>query len=178
MPLNSQEKRDAWPGNFAEFVLKIGGKPQVPKYPGHEFFPVVMKAKTHKRGEFRQLAAQMIMLFMTHRESGGEKLCDINRDAIDTFYYKHLDFDLQSDDAKRFRRRRQTLRSTGKRNKRLVEHAKTNRIDTYEAAALVDERTVHHLVAISIGVADVSKLNLPVEVGHRLVQCYENPSGE
>lgn len=103
MPLNSQEKRDAWPGNFTEFVLKIGGKPQVPKYPGHDFFPDVMKAKKQKRGEFRQLAAQMIMLYMTHRESGGEKLCDINRDAIDTFYYKHLDFDVQSDVAKRFR---------------------------------------------------------------------------
>ncbi len=67
MPLNSQEKRDAWPGNFTEFILKIGGKPQVPKFPGHEFFPIVMKAKIHKRGEFRQLAAQMVMLYMTHR---------------------------------------------------------------------------------------------------------------
>ena len=103
MPLNSQEKRDAWPGNLTEFVLKIGGKPQVAKYPGHDFFPVVMKAKAQKRGEFRQLAAQMLMLYMAHRESGGEKLCDINRDSIDTFYYKHLDFNLQSDDAKRFR---------------------------------------------------------------------------
>lgn len=103
MPLNSQEKRDAWPGNFTEFVLKIGGKPQVAKYPGHDFFPFVMKAKAQKRGEFRQLAAQMVMLYMAHRESGGEKLCDINRDAIDTFYYKHLDFNLQSDEAKRFR---------------------------------------------------------------------------
>ena len=84
MPLNSQEKRDAWPGNFTEFVLKIGGKPKVAKYPGHDFFPVVMKAKTQKRGESRQLAAQMIMLYMSHRESGGEKLCDINRHAIDT----------------------------------------------------------------------------------------------
>jgi hypothetical protein len=34
------------------------------------------------------------------------------------------------------------------------------------------------LVAISTGVEDVSKLNVPVEVGRRLVQCYENPSGE
>jgi hypothetical protein len=33
------------------------------------------------------------------------------------------------------------------------------------------------LVAISTGVADVSKLNVPVEVGRRLVQCYENPPG-
>lgn len=103
MPLNSQEKRDAWPGNFTEFILKIGGKPEIAKYPGHEFFPQIMKAKTHKRGEFRQLAAQMVMLHMAHRESGGEKLCDINRDAIDTFYYRHLNFDIQSDEAKRFR---------------------------------------------------------------------------
>ena len=34
------------------------------------------------------------------------------------------------------------------------------------------------LVAISTGVEDVSKLNVPVEVGRRLVQCYDNPSGE
>jgi len=72
VPLNSQEKRDAWPGNFTEFVLKIGGKPQWSKYPGHEFFPVVMKTTAQKRGESRQLAAQMIMLFLAHRESGGE----------------------------------------------------------------------------------------------------------
>ena len=34
------------------------------------------------------------------------------------------------------------------------------------------------LVAISTGVEDLSKLNVPVEVGRRLVQCYENPAGE
>lgn len=102
MPLNSQEKRDAWPGTFTEFVLKTGGKPQLPKYPGHDFFKEVMKAKTNNRGDYRQLAAQMVMLFLTRRESDGERLCEINRDAIDTFYYKHLTFDMQSADAKRF----------------------------------------------------------------------------
>ena len=30
MPLNSQEKRDAWPGNFTKYILKIGGKPEIP----------------------------------------------------------------------------------------------------------------------------------------------------
>jgi hypothetical protein len=34
------------------------------------------------------------------------------------------------------------------------------------------------LVAISTGVVDVSKLNVPAEVGRRLVQCYDNPSKE
>ena len=33
------------------------------------------------------------------------------------------------------------------------------------------------LVAISTGVEDVSKLNVPVEVGPRLVQCYDDPAG-
>jgi hypothetical protein len=33
------------------------------------------------------------------------------------------------------------------------------------------------LVAISTGVQDVSKVNVPAEVARRLVQCYENPTG-
>jgi hypothetical protein len=102
MPLNSQEKRDAWPGDFTEFILKMGGKPQLAKYPGHEFFTRIMKAKASNRGEYRQLCAQIAMLFLNRREQGGVACCDINREAIDTFYYKHLTFDLQSPNAKRF----------------------------------------------------------------------------
>lgn len=102
MPLNSQEKRDAWPGNFTEFVLKTAGKPQLPKYPGHDFFTEIMKANLKNRGEYRQLCAQMAILFAHRRVHGGTGFCDINRDAIDTYYYKHLNFDLQSEDAKRF----------------------------------------------------------------------------
>ena len=33
------------------------------------------------------------------------------------------------------------------------------------------------LIAISSGIEDVSKLNVPVEVGRRLVQCYDDPAG-
>jgi hypothetical protein len=33
------------------------------------------------------------------------------------------------------------------------------------------------LIAISTGIEDVSKLNVPAEVGRRLVQCYDDPSG-
>ena len=32
------------------------------------------------------------------------------------------------------------------------------------------------LIAISTGVEDVTKLNLPVEVGRRLVRCYDEPA--
>jgi hypothetical protein len=33
------------------------------------------------------------------------------------------------------------------------------------------------LIAISTGIDDVSKPNVPTEVGRRLVQCYDDPSG-
>jgi hypothetical protein len=101
MPLNAQEKRDAWPGKFTEFVLRAGGKPEVDRYPGHEFFTKVMGAKPAKgRGKFRQFCAQMAMLFLTRRATG--RLCDTKSEAIDDFYYQNLDFDDKSADAQRF----------------------------------------------------------------------------
>jgi hypothetical protein len=103
MPLNAQEKRDAWPGQFTEFILKIGGKPEVARFPGHDFFKNVMKAKpSQDRGKTRQLAAQMAMLFLARRRSDGERYCSINARAIDDFYYENLDFDASSTEAKRF----------------------------------------------------------------------------
>lgn len=102
MPLNAQEKRDAWPGQFTEFILKLGGKPNISKYPGHDLFNVLMKANmTRDRGKYRQLAAQIAMLFFTRRETNGERLCDISSSSIDDFYYEHLAFDANSVDAKR-----------------------------------------------------------------------------
>ena len=81
-------------------MLKLGGKPHVPRYPGHDFFNVLMRANRSKdRGRFRQLAAQIAMLFLTRREDG--KWRDTNAAAIDDFYYEHLGFDADSGDAKR-----------------------------------------------------------------------------
>lgn len=103
MPLSPQEKRDAWPGGFTEFILKTAGKPEILRYPGHEFFTDLLGAqRSANRGKFRQLAAQMAMLFLTRRESNGERLCDIRADEIDDFYYEHLDFDPASPNAVRF----------------------------------------------------------------------------
>jgi hypothetical protein len=99
MPLNPQEKRDAWPGNFTEYILRLGGKALVAKYPGHNFFKIVMKAKDRNRGEFRQLAAQMAMLYLTRAETG--RISEISGEAIDAFYHKHLDFDAGQPNAKR-----------------------------------------------------------------------------
>jgi hypothetical protein len=100
MPLNSQEKRDAWPGQFTDYVLRLGGKPNVARYPGNDFFNSLMGAKRlQDRGKFRQLAAQVAMLYFTRRGPG--IFCDINSQALDDFYYEHLDFDAGSVDAVR-----------------------------------------------------------------------------
>ncbi len=100
MPLTSQEKRDAWPGQFTDFILQLGGKPGVARYPGSDFFNNLMRAKkVQDRGKFRQSAAQIAMLFLTKRRHG--LFCDINAAAIDDFYYENLGFDADSDDARR-----------------------------------------------------------------------------
>lgn len=102
MPLTSQEKRDAWPGQFTDFVLRLGGKIGIARYPGHDFFNVLMGAKKAKdRGKLRQLAAQIAMLYFTRRNGGVNVFCDINAASIDDFYYENLGFDSASPDARR-----------------------------------------------------------------------------
>jgi hypothetical protein len=101
LPLNAQEKRDAWPGGFTEFVLRYGGKPEITRYQGHEFFRKLVPAKSSAgRGKNRQLCAQMAMLFLARRESGA--WTDISTRAVDDYYYRHLDFDCNSANADRF----------------------------------------------------------------------------
>lgn len=102
MPLTSQEKRDAWPGQFTDFVLRLGGKLGVARYPGHDFFNVLMGAKRLKdRGKIRQQAAQIAMLYFTRRNKGANVFCNINAAAIDDFYYENLGFDSNSPDTRR-----------------------------------------------------------------------------
>ena len=101
-PLNAQEKRDAYPGHFTEFILALGGKPDILRYPGHEFFKNVLKMKpSQDRGRTRELAARIAMLFLERRREGPEHFVDIGTQAIDNYYYEELDFDLNSTDAKR-----------------------------------------------------------------------------
>ena len=96
-PLNSQEKRDTYPGQFTDFILQLGGKPGIARYPGHNFFQRVLKMKPGQdRGKTRQLAAQIAILFRERRTNGS--FTDINAGAIDNYYYTNLDFD--SDDSK------------------------------------------------------------------------------
>ena len=97
-PLSAQDKRDAMPGNFTEFILKTGGKREVAKWPGTDLFNDV--AKVSKDSDCRQFVAQVFMLFWDVRRR--RKFCDIKSENIDLFYHKHIGFDQNSGDVKRF----------------------------------------------------------------------------
>ena len=102
--LRPQEKRDAYPGQFTEFILSLGGKPILSRYPGHPFFQQVLHMKPGSdRGNTRQLAAQITMLYLERRTHGIEVFPDIRGKAIDDYYYANLDFDGGSRDCKRLR---------------------------------------------------------------------------
>ncbi len=103
-PLNAQEKRDSYPGEFTEFILKLGGKPDRVGYPGHNFFQDVLKMKPNSdRGKTRQLAAQISVLFFERHKSGPSHFSNINASAIDDYYYTNLSFDPSAIECSRLR---------------------------------------------------------------------------
>ena len=100
--LNAQERRDAMPGGMNDFVLRLGGKPDMLQYPGHDFFKEVMNARPGSdRGKTRQLAAQITSLLLAQRNAPGLTLPDINAPAIDQLYYENLDFDPDGTEGRR-----------------------------------------------------------------------------
>ncbi len=101
LPLNPQEKRDAWPGGYTEFVLKLGGKANNQKYPGHNFFKDIVSKNRTDRGEVRKLCAQVGMLFFENATHNN--WCDVGTAELDDYYYRNLGFDLRSNSVNRFR---------------------------------------------------------------------------
>jgi hypothetical protein len=101
LPLNSQEKRDAWPGHLTELVLRLAGKGNLVGKGGHDFFKKFVSNTGTDRGKGRQLCAQLLMLFISRREHR-ESWPDIGSRALDEFYYRNLDFELQGQVATRF----------------------------------------------------------------------------
>ena len=100
LPLTPQEKRDALPGDFCDFVLKLGGKSGLVKYPGQPFFRLV-SAPSQNRGGTRTLAAQIAMLFLTRREKGPDAFTDITSGEVDDYYHRYIDFDSSSSECQR-----------------------------------------------------------------------------
>jgi len=105
-PLSAQEKRDAYPGEFTDFILKLGGKPALDKlghsgYPGHPFFTTLLGMK--KDVAARQLAAQIAVLFFARRKNGLHYFSHVRRQEIDEYYDTQLEFDSSSSDCQRLR---------------------------------------------------------------------------
>lgn len=94
--LSSQEKRDAWLGDFCDQVLRIGGKPEMNRrsgntFSGHPFFREVMWLNPETdRGKTRQMAAQMMMLFLYRDDDTRAKFTGINGTNIDACYRRHV----------------------------------------------------------------------------------------
>ena len=100
--LRQQERRDAMPGGMTEFILWLGGKPEIRRYPGHAFFREVMGRNPRSdRGSTRQLAAQITCLLFAQQRNVGATLPTINSSAIDYLYYDNLDFEADGADGRR-----------------------------------------------------------------------------
>lgn len=86
--LTPQEKRDAWPGDFGDKVIKLGGKPELHEN-GHDFFRRIMKLNpAAKGGGARKVAAQLLMTFMEQKEHA--RFVDLSSKQIDGFYRYHI----------------------------------------------------------------------------------------
>lgn len=98
LPLSSQEKRDAWPGDFTKFIVETAGKQSTNQsWSGHDFFKKVLKG-TAARGNMRKLCAAMFMQLYSRRtyKYSPESFTSIGGADIDNFYQYHIDFDTHS----------------------------------------------------------------------------------
>ncbi len=97
-PLTPQDKRDSWPGNFTEFVLKVGGKTAVDKWYGYPLFKEV--SKVNNESGRRTLVAQVFMLYSAVRNR--KEFCDLKSSRLDQFYHENVSFNDKSKDTLRF----------------------------------------------------------------------------
>ena len=99
MPLNAQEKRDAWPGGMADFIVRMAGKHY--RCEGRGFFKKILASDS--RGQNRQTAAQIVLLLLRRLEDE-VSLADTNASALDDFYREYVDFDVAGQQAKEIER--------------------------------------------------------------------------
>lgn len=100
LPLNAQEKRDAWPGGYTEFTLKFGGKSEIGRYPGNDFFRKLVVVPSSDRDAIRTLCAQLGMLFFEKATEGN--WLDLGTQPVDDYYYRNLGFDINKPEVLRF----------------------------------------------------------------------------
>lgn len=100
--LSPQQVRDAWPGNFCKLVRSIGGVRGADEGDGHLFFRHLLRTRSADKGEKRQLAAQMLMLFLSRETADTPVTRNIAGIDIDMFYRNNVGMDLESPRIKQF----------------------------------------------------------------------------
>lgn len=118
--LKAQEKRDAWPGNFCEIILDVGGKIN-DRRPGHPFFARAVGLPKKDRGETRELAAQMLMVFL---KKGELQSVSLAAEALNDCYREYVGLDSNSPEVKRFYKILDCLGDAFSGNKHLLKNKK------------------------------------------------------
>jgi len=101
-PLTAQEKRDAWPGDFTNFVIQHAGKPGHRLSKPKPFFSLFRKVTSRRltvadgehyvdgHAEMRKFFAGLAMTIML-RERTGDDFVDLKGKTINDFYMDNLD---------------------------------------------------------------------------------------
>ena len=102
--LRPQERRDALPGKFCEFVNELGGRMHTTNEGkkrlkgGHALFIDLMKLKPiSDQGATREFVSRLVILLYNYRRDG--RFMEVKQSTIDDFYYEHLNWDENSRDA-------------------------------------------------------------------------------
>jgi len=129
--LNDQERRDAWPGDFTEYIFKVGGRDGMEDEYGREyapnpFFAQVMRIKPPRepkgdRGKVRKIAAQLYRMHASYadgRQVKGIGKVDLNRLYMDNVKFENSDPQgvTQAGFVKSLKTLKQIFDTTAKRN--------------------------------------------------------------
>ena len=95
--LSAQERRDAWPGEFPEFIKRIAGHPH-----GAQGFRLFRDLVWGRDDAHRRLAAKAYLLWSHWSETRGD-VTDVSSARIDDLYRTRVRFNPQAQEAHRFR---------------------------------------------------------------------------
>lgn len=129
--LNDQERRDAWPGDFTEYIFKVGGRDGKEDEYGREyapnpFFAQVMRIKPPRepkgdRGKVRKIAAQLYRMHASYAD--GRQVKGIGKNDLNRLYMDNVKFEnsdpqglTQAGFVRSLRTLKQIFDTTAKRN--------------------------------------------------------------
>lgn len=102
--LKPQERRDALPGRFCEFVDEVGGRlyrtpegKRLLKGSRHLFTELMKLKPMSDQGSTREFVARLMILLLNYRRHC--RFVEVKQSTIDDFYYEHLNWNSKSAEA-------------------------------------------------------------------------------